>query len=362
MAKQKKQKKDKLPKQVMLNTTIDTNYNWIPLGVTLNKKGKPISIGWNLNTEYLDYDKKRYNTYPSTSLLISGSTDSGKSYMIKNIVNHIDKFSDKFQLIGVDTIGITYSVMLDKFTCMATNINSMISTITSVQKLMMFRYRLMEENKCNHISKVNNKQIIVPYYILHDKQYQFDEFITIKADLDKDDRDYSKLITIYPDGKRTYIMPIEEVYNMLNNKTFSNVIIDNNIVKLSDIKKTEGIYNAKSIVMIIDNLDEIMFSDDYKAIDILKQSLGSITRLGRASDVHLVLACQRASGRTINADLKNNIQMRCLLGGFDDDTSQLIFEKDISNLCKPEIKGRGFIGFDNKILETQFYSGILTTF
>ena len=84
MAKQKKQKKDKLPKQVMLNTTIDTNYNWIPLGVTLNKKGKPISIGWNLNTEYLDYDKKRYNTYPSTSLLISGSTDSGKSYMIKN--------------------------------------------------------------------------------------------------------------------------------------------------------------------------------------------------------------------------------------------------------------------------------------
>ena len=36
--------------------------------------------------------------------------------------------------------------------------------------------------------------------------------------------------------------------------------------------------------------------------------------------------------------------MSCLLGGFDDGASQLMFEKDISNLAKPQIKGRGFIG------------------
>ena len=32
-----------------------------------------------------------------------------------------------------------------------------------------------------------------------------------------------------------------------------------------------------------------------------------------------------------------------------------MFEKDISNLCKPEIKGRGFIGSGNEIIETQTY-------
>lgn len=362
MSKQKKQKKDKLPKQVMLDTTNDKYYDYIPLGVTLNKKGKPIQIGWYLNTSHLDYDKKRYNIYPSTSLLVCGGTCSGKSNTFKNIINHIDRFSDKFQLIGIDTIGNTYSDMLDKFTCMTTNIDSAIDTITSVQKSMMSRYKLMEKHMCNHISKVNDKQIIVPYYILHGKQYQFDEFITIKVDLDKDDRYYSKLINIYPDGKRTYIMPIEEVYNMLNDKTFNNVIINDSIVKLSDIKKTEGTYNVKSIVIMIDNLEEIMLSDDYKAIDTFKRTIGPIARLGRGACVHLVLGCKRASGSVVSSDLINNIGVKCLLGGFDDGASNLVFEKDVSNFCRPEIKDRGFIGTGNEIIETQFYSGIITTF
>ena len=33
-----------------------------------------------------------------------------------------------------------------------------------------------------------------------------------------------------------------------------------------------------------------MTSDDFKSVDIVKQSLGSIARLGRAAGVHLALA------------------------------------------------------------------------
>ena len=98
-----------------------------------------------------------------------------------------------------------------------------------------------------------------------------------------------------------------------------------------------------------------MTSDDYQSVDKVKQALGSIARLGRAAAVHLALACQRASGSTISSDLKNNIQMSVLLGGFDEGASQLMFEKDISNLAKPDIKGRGFIGSGNEIIETQTY-------
>ena len=61
-----------------------------------------------------------------------------------------------------------------------------------------------------------------------------------------------------------------------------------------------------------------MTSDDYKSVDTVRNALGSIARLGRAAAVHLALACQRPSGSTINGDLKNNIQMGVLLGGFDD--------------------------------------------
>ena len=98
-----------------------------------------------------------------------------------------------------------------------------------------------------------------------------------------------------------------------------------------------------------------MNSDDYKSVDTVKQALGSIARLGRAAAVHLALACQRASGSTVSTDLKNNIQMSVLLGAFESGASTLMFEKDISNLAKPEIKGRGFVGTGNDVIETQTY-------
>ena len=47
--------------------------------------------------------------------------------------------------------------------------------------------------------------------------------------------------------------------------------------------------------------------------------------------------------------------MSVLLGSFDSGASTLMFEKDISNLAKPEIRGRGFIGTGNDVIETQTY-------
>ena len=47
--------------------------------------------------------------------------------------------------------------------------------------------------------------------------------------------------------------------------------------------------------------------------------------------------------------------MSVLLGSFDSGASTLMFEKDVSNLAKPEIKGRGFIGTSNDVIETQTY-------
>lgn len=60
-----------------------------------------------------------------------------------------------------------------------------------------------------------------------------------------------------------------------------------------------------------------MTSDDYKSVEQIKYCLLSIARLLRAAATHLVLACQRASGGTISADLMNNIQQAILLGDFD---------------------------------------------
>ena len=99
-----------------------------------------------------------------------------------------------------------------------------------------------------------------------------------------------------------------------------------------------------------------MTSDDYKSVETIKQNMGSIARLGRAAGVHLALAMQRASGGTVSTDLMNNIQQSILLGAFDSGSSTNLFEKDISNLSKPDIKGRAFMQVGKKdIFEVQTY-------
>ena len=202
----------------------------------------------------------------------------------------------------------------------------------------------MEHSQVNNVYKIKNAT--VDYYQLWDRTYQFDEIFELMVDLDESDRNYSKLLMQYPDGRQPKIMTIEKIYQGLEKGEFSNPALPqvkgyNPYISLKDIKKTTGTYRPKALLFLADELNELMNSDDYKSVDTVKQALGSIARLGRAAGVHLALAAQRASGGTINSDLKNNIQMSCLLGGFDSGASTLMFEKDISNLAKPEIKGRG---------------------
>ena len=122
-----------------------------------------------------------------------------------------------------------------------------------------------------------------------------------------------------------------------------------------DITKTTGAYRPKAVMLLIDEMSEVMSSPNFKLVNAIQSNISSIARLGRAAGCGLVLATQRPSSNVINADLKNNIQIGVLLGDFDASASTLIFDEDISNLSKPEIKGRGFVKSGKKISEFQSY-------
>lgn len=217
----------------------------------------------------------------------------------------------------------------------------------------------MEENQTNNVYKL--KDVEVDYFEVFGKKYQFDEMFELMVDLDPDDRDYSKLLMTYPEGRMPKIISIEEIYNGIEKGEWSNPAMPqvkgyNPYIKKGDIKKTRGIFKPKILLLLIDEMNELMNGEDYKSIDTIKGALGSIARLGRAAGVHLALAMQRASGGTVSSDLMNNIQQSILLGAFDSGSSTLMFEKDITNLSKPEIKGRGFMQVGKKeIYEVQTY-------
>ena len=139
----------------------------------------------------------------------------------------------------------------------------------------------------------------------------------LTVDLDESDsRNYAKLKLIYQDGRQPMILTIQEIYDGMQegkwdgrNPQLPEVKGFNSYIDKNSIRKTKGIYTPKALLFLADELNELMTSDDYKSVDIVKGALGSIARLGRAAGVHLALACQRASGSTISTDLKNNIQI-----------------------------------------------------
>jgi len=226
----------------------------------------------------------------------------------------------------------------------------------------------MEDCQVNNIYKI--KDLEVEYYEWAGQKYQFDEMFELTIDLDESDRNMAKIADSFPvdetyglgTHRQPIIIKIQDIYDGMMKGTWDGrhpqmpvVKGYNSFIDKNSIRKTTGMFTPKIMLLLCDELNELMNADDYKSVDTVKQALGSIARLGRAAAVHLALACQRASGSTISTDLKNNIQMSCLLGGFDDGASTLMFEKDISNQAKPQIKGRGFVGSGNEIIETQTY-------
>ena len=197
----------------------------------------------------------------------------------------------------------------------------------------MSRFKFMEDMQVNNVYKIKNKE--VNYYTVFGKSYQFDEVFEVFIDIKEEDlgRDYNKVMMQYPSGRMPKIMTIEQLYEGLKEKKFGHPELPevkgyNPYVTLSDIKKTTGIYNPKILLFLADELNELMTSDDFKSVEVVRNSLGSIARLGRAAGCHLALACQRASSGTINGDLMNNIQQSILLGAFDSGSSTMMFEKD----------------------------------
>lgn len=323
----------------------DTAWNVIPLGLSVNHKLKKVTpVCWWLNDNIKRKDVMITN--PSTSILISGGTGSGKSVLQQCIVGHISRNPDHFMMVGCDVKMVEFNdfVGVSSVKRVALTLEEVGDAVEQAKDLMYERFNFMKENHKNNIYKVEAN---VDCYIIKSKngstkQYQFDEI-------------FSCFI-----NEESKLLKIESIYREVMNG--SEVKIDSNyedvgcsLLTKDNIEKSTCKYTPKAMVIMIDEMTEVMSGSNYKIVSKTQENIGSIARLGRAAGCHLVLATQRPSSNVINADLKNNIQQSVLLGDFDSGISSLVFDNDISHMSKPEIKGRGFIKAGKEIIEFQSY-------
>lgn len=335
-------KKKNIPLKCSINKEKDKCWNIIPLGECVNNELKNITpIGWCLNDTIKE--ENILPTLPSTSLVIAGGTGSGKSVVENGIIGHITRFPDKIQGLLVDVKKVEFGGLEEYkgIKKVGLTILECREILEQAKEIMYDRFTFMEKNKVNNIYKLDSE---VNYYEINEISYQFDEIFNVSIDGN------NKLLTI------------DKIYDIFKESNFeSEIYIDDtetkNKIKLekNKIRIIKQKFNPKAILILIDELSEIVNDKDYRCVSDIQNYLGSIARLGRAAGVHLCLATQRPSGNVINADLKNNIQMGMLLGDFDSAGSALVFDEDISDISKPEIKGRGYIKSGKEIIEFQSY-------
>ena len=365
--KKNKKLKNNLPKRAILSQRDALHWSNIPLGIASITNKKTGTIYWRLNNLY-NVGENNIETVPSSGLCIAGGVGSGKTILTLGILSHTAKFSEMFQVLGVDPKRVEFSRHKDKFNCLLLDADSAAQLAETVREVMTNRYKFLKERMVNTIAKLcnnaannykydNTTNIEVNYYTINGKSYQFDEILAVKIPLDPTDKRYDKKLQIFPEGKQLIGLTVETIYNKLQENNSIGLELNGKVLKKNNIKVSKGLYKPKAILLLFDSFEELMHSDDSEAVDKLKSALGAISRLGACVWCYTAFTCQRINDSVLTTELRNNVQMYCLMGGFDDVTSTFVFEKDISDLCKPLIKGRGFIKNYNSIYETQIYEG-----
>lgn len=140
-----------------------------------------------------------------------------------------------------------------------------------------------------------------------------------------------------------------------------------NIHELNEMLEANGRGQLKHVMVVVDEVAELVEAtggrdaaskEEAAAKTRCSKDIDSISRLGRAAGVHLLLATQRPDAKFISGATKSNIQARLAMGGLSRTGSDMVLESPLaSNL--PGISGRGIWYRNGKLAEVQtFYTSM----
>lgn len=151
----------------------------------------------------------------------------------------------------------------------------------------------------------------------------------------------------------TYETALEILKNMVvETERRLDLFRENRVDNINDYNKNTC-DKLKRKILFIDELAELLKTRDKDVSKLLYDSLETLTRLSRATGLHLIMGVQRPDSTIINGQIKNNVTYR-LCGRFvDKEPSRIMLNSDIASFLT-DIKGR-FIARDNSLTELQSF-------
>ena len=312
--------------------------------------------------------------------LIAGGTGGGKSVLLKTIIAHLSNHNVKLYLSdpkGGAEFGKFNDINNVK---VAIDLKSSYNIFKEFCKEMNFRYKAMGKLGINKIpldgdvSKYLNDRFI----IINNKIFLKNETISISIAPENN----VNLQTLF---ENKINIQAGEIINYLQNIANGNRCIFINIDKNEDlgtkayweivpVNSIKNITNNESIKDIGYHFDPMIFiSDEYaqllsfndstpleilNQIDEIRTMVESIARLGRAANIHLILATQSINNTLFPASLKNNLHFRSICGPVTQDISRSIIGTEEGETIPTEPAGMYLSYCKNN---TVMYQGFYTT-
>ena len=165
-------------------------------------------------------------------------------------------------------------------------------------------------------------------------------------------RDYVKAHYDYEPAIKALQAMVKETNNRLD------LFRENDVDNINDYNRITSDYLKRKIIFI-DELAELLQTGDKKLSDLINDNIATLTRLSRATGIHLIMGIQRPDATLVQGQIKSNVSFR-ICGKFTDrEPSQIMLSSDAASKLA-DIEGR-FIIKDDEMQEVQcFYYDALT--
>jgi S-DNA-T family DNA segregation ATPase FtsK/SpoIIIE len=111
-------------------------------------------------------------------------------------------------------------------------------------------------------------------------------------------------------------------------------------------------------VVFIDELAELLKNTDKEIAKLLNGSIETLTRLSRATGIHLVMGVQRPDSTIISGQIKNNVSYRVCGRFADKEPSGIVLNNTMACSLPPNIKGRVIVkDNDLQVVQSFCFSG-----
>jgi len=161
---------------------------------------------------------------------------------------------------------------------------------------------------------------------------------------------FSDYIDVYYDYK-SVLKVLSDAVKETNNRLdlFRGQKVDN----LKDYNKI-AINHLPHKIIFIDELAELLKTRDKELCNLLRDSLETLTRISRATGIHLIMGLQRPDSTIVSGQIKNNVPFRICGRFVDKEPSRIMIGNDKASTLK-NIKGRFIVKDDNFIEVQAFY-------